>query len=266
MPIRQARYWILTWSCTLHPEQPVLTVPVVYLKGQQEIGEDGYRHWQFIIITNPKTSLRIVSRCYHGAHCEPSRSDAAEAYVWKENSRVHGSQFELGTKPFHRNQAVDWDLIWESAKSGDLGSIPSNVRVQNYRTIRQIATDFAKPTAIQRTCWVFIGPTGTGKSRRAWDEAGLGAYPKDPRSKFWCGYTGQESVIIDEFRGGIDISHLLRWLDRYPVIVEIKGGGVCLSASTLWITTNMPIACWYPGLDTPTFDALLRRVNIIEFQ
>jgi len=34
------------------------------------------------------------------------------------------------------------------------------------------------------------------------------------------GYRGQEHVVFDEFRGGIDISHVLRWFDRYPVIVE----------------------------------------------
>jgi len=61
-----------------------------------------------------------------------------------------------------------------------------------------------------RTCWVYWGRTGTGKSRRAWDEAGVDAYPKDPRTKFWCGYFGQANVIIDEFRGGIDVAHLLR--------------------------------------------------------
>jgi len=32
------------------------------------------------------------------------------------------------------------------------------------------------------------GRTGTGKSRRAWDLAGFGSYPKDPCTKFWDGY------------------------------------------------------------------------------
>lgn len=86
---------------------------------------------------------------------------------------------------------------------------------------------------MERQVFVYTGPTGTGKSRRAWEEGGINSYPKDPRSKFWCGYRSQECVIIgkyvsdvlltlDEFRGGIDISHLLRWLDRYPCIVEVK--------------------------------------------
>lgn len=116
-----------------------------------------------------------------------------------------------------------------------------------------------------RVCYVYWGPTGTGKSKRAWEESGLGAYGKDPRSKFWCGYQGQENVVIDEFRGGIDAAHLLRWLDRYPVRVEIKGSSRPLCAKTFWITSNLQPSAWFPELDSLTVDALLRRLTIIEF-
>jgi hypothetical protein len=111
---------------------------------------------------------------------------------------------------------------------------------------------------------VFWGLTGTGKSMRAWDEAGLMAYPKDPRTKFWCGYGSQEHVVIDEFRGGIDVSHMLRWLDRYPVIVEIKGASVVLRATHIWITSNIHPKAWYPLLDDATYEALERRLTITE--
>lgn len=135
----------------------------------------------------------------------------------------------------------------------------------SYRTLRAIASDHSTPRAIVRTVYVFWGRTCTGKSRRAWDEAGDGAYGKDPRSKFWDGYTGQEAVIIDEFRGGIDISHILRWTDRYPVRVEIKGSSRPLDAARIWITSNVDPRSWYPDLDPETLDALLRRFNITHF-
>lgn len=118
--------------------------------------------------------------------------------------------------------------------------------------------------AIQRTIFVFWGKTGVGKSRRAWDEASLEAYPKDPRTKFWDGYQGQTNVVIDEFRGGVDIGHVLRWFDRYPVIVEVKGSSVPLKATTIWITSNLHPRFWYPELDVETTDALLRRLEITE--
>ena len=75
---------------------------------------------------------------------------------------------------------------------------------------------------MERVVRVYVGPTGVGKSRRAWDEAGFDAYPKDPNTKFWDGYQGQPHVVMDEFRGKIDISNILRWTDQYPVSVETK--------------------------------------------
>lgn len=138
------------------------------------------------------------------------------------------------------------------------------IRIQHYRTLRSIASDFAEPVGIERQCVVFYGPTGTGKSRRAWEEAGMDAYPKDPMSKFWCGYNNQEHVVIDEFRGSIHISHILRWLDRYPVIVEIKGSSVVLKARKIWITSNLHPRLWWQDLDSVTYEAFERRAEIIQ--
>jgi len=118
---------------------------------------------------------------------------------------------------------------------------------------------------MERTVTVYWGPTGTGKSRRAWDESGLDAYPKDPRTKFWDGYQSQPCVVIDEFRGAIDVSHLLRWFDRYPVLVEIKGSSVVLVADRIWITSNLRPDAWFPELDGSTLAALLRRLHVVEF-
>lgn len=114
-----------------------------------------------------------------------------------------------------------------------------------------------------RTVRCFWGPSGTGKSYSAWEEAGDSAYSKDPRSKFWYGYRGQKEVIFDEFRGGIDISHMLRWLDGYAVSVETKGSSVPLCAERIWITSNLHPNDWYSDIDYQTRDALLRRLNIV---
>jgi len=78
------------------------------------------------------------------------------------------------------------------------------------------------------------------------------------------GYVDQSSVILDEFRGTIDISHLLRWLDRYPVLVEGKGTTRPFLADKIWITSNLPPLKWYPDLDELTMAALLRRLTVVE--
>jgi len=108
-----------------------------------------------------------------GIHAELSRSAAAASYCNKEDTRV-GEPFEVGAKPFRRNSKTDWESVWSSAKSGDLESIPPNVRVVSYRTLRAIGADYSVALPIDRRVDVFWGSTGTGKSRRAWTEAGEG--------------------------------------------------------------------------------------------
>lgn len=250
-----------------HEWTPFPMPQATWVKGQLERGaQDGYLHWQVFLAFSEKKSLAQVKLIFPTAHAELARSEAASSYVWKEETRVPGFQFEFGFKPFRRNSKPDWEAVWLAATVGDLMSVPPQLRVSHYSALRRIHADHAKPVGMVRTCYVFWGLTGTGKSRRAWEEAGMDAYPKDPRTKFWCGYHGHRNVVIDEFRGGIDVGHLLRWLDRYPVLVEIKGGSVCLNAEIIWLTSNLDPRLWYPEVDPSTLEALLRRLNITYFE
>lgn len=261
----QARYWLLTIPHAHY--LPYLPTGLSYIKGQLERGNDtDYLHWQILAICKKKLRLRALKEIFGPeCHAEPSRSDAANEYVWKEDTRVPNTQFELGAIPLHRGNSADWDAIRSAAQRGELATIPGDVYVRYYGNLKRIATDNCQPLAIEREVLVYWGPTGVGKSRRAWDEAGINAYPKDPRSKFWDGYRDHEHVVIDEFRGDIDISHILRWFDRYPVIVEVKGSALVFKAKRIWITSNIPPSEWYPTLDAATKDALMRRLTIIHF-
>lgn len=261
----QGKYWLLT--VPHHEFTPFLPPTVCFIRGQLERGgETGYLHWQILLITDRKVSRSTIKRLLgNSVHAELSRSSAADEYVWKQDTRVEGTQFELGVRPHRRNSKESWARIWELAKAGDYEQIDAQIRVQHYRTFRTIRADYAEPVGMVRSVHVFWGRTGTGKSRRAWDEAGMGAYPKDPRTKWWDGYRGQRNVVIDEFRGSIDIAHMLRWLDRYPVLVEIKGASVPLCVETIWITSNKDPRQWYPEVDAETLDALLRRLQIVHF-
>lgn len=266
MPAPQGRYWIATiphygYTTYLPPQ-------CSYIRGQLERAPStGMLHWQLVVYFDRKRTLSFVKSIFGPYHFELSRSKAIERYVWKEDSAIAGTAFELGCKPFCRNNADDWQRIWTAATSGDLESIPPDIRVRHYSTLRKIASDFTSALGIERQVKVFWGPTGTGKSRTAWEQAGLNAYPKDPRTKWWDGYQAHENVVIDEFDGTVDICHVLRWFDRYPVLVEIKGAAVPLKATRIWITSNIDPRQWYVGKARPEqIQALLRRVNITHFE
>jgi len=261
---RQGNLWIGTIAAASGWE-PALPAGVTYLKGQLEEGEGGFRHYQVFVITSSKQSVHGIRRLFEpvSGHWELTRSTAAEEYVWKETTRV-GEQFEFGSKPVKRNSAADWEKVKSLAIAGNILEIPADIFVRYYRSLTSIASDNSAPVSIIRSATVYWGRTGSGKSRRAWDEAGDLSYSKDPRTKFWCGYRSQKNVVIDEFRGSIDISHILRWLDRYPVSVEVKGSSKPLFAEKFWFTSNIHPRDWYPDLDSPTLDALLRRLEIVE--
>lgn len=261
----QGIYWLLTIP---HADfLPFKPNTVQYIKGQLERGANtDYIHWQLLVAFERKCRLAHVKSIFGTTvHAELTKSKAANDYVWKEDTAVMGTRFELGELKFKRNDPKDWDKIRDLARQGRLDDIEACTYVCHYNSLKRIAADHMEPVAVERRVRVYWGVTGAGKSRRAWDDAGLDAYPKDPRSKFWDGYRGQNHVVIDEFRGGIDISHMLRWCDRYPVIVEVKGSSVVLKATEIWITSNLHPRDWYPDLDEETKNALLRRLEITHF-
>jgi len=262
----QGVYWLLTIPADdFVPTEP-LDSRVAWIKGQRERGESGYEHWQIVVGFRRGVRLNAVKEVFgRTAHCELTRSAAAEDYVWKEDTRIAGTQFELGVRPVKRNSKKDWDAIRDAARCGKMDDIPSDVLVRYYGNIKRLAADHLAPDPMEREVACYWGRTGTGKSRRAWGEAGLDAYPKDPMSKFWDGYRGQRHVVMDEFRGGINIAHMLRWLDRYPCIVEVKGSSTVFKATKIWITSNLDPRRWYPEADQETVDALLRRMTITHY-
>lgn len=108
--------------------------------------------------------------------------------------------------------------------------------------------------------WVFWGPTGTGKSRRAFSEWPH-AYRKMTNDKWWDGYRGEETVIFDDFKGNSMRLHDFQLIvDRYPVKVETKGSTVELSATRLVFTSNRHPSEWYSG-DADPEGTVMRRID-----
>ena len=269
MPTIQGRYWLVTISFAHLNSQPCLNPPLCYLKGQREVGAGGFEHWQLLAVTSRKSTLNQVKRALHQtAHVELSRSDAADAYVWKDDTAVEGTRFELGEKPVSRARKEDWTKILNHAKRGELEDIPADILIRNYSAIKRIRVDYLTP--IERPdvqVRVYWGNTGTGKTFTAHSEIRILEKPyfdKNPLTKWWDGYRGQTLCLVDEFAGRIDITNLLRWFDRYPCTVEIKGYTVPLEVTHFWITSNLHPREWYPDAPRAHQDALLRRLTDVK--
>lgn len=280
---RQGRYWLCTLPAQ-DEDRETLVFPhslpdsCAYICGQLEEGlESGYLHWQFLVCFKRKVSLRSLQESFPGGHYELSRSRAAEDYVGKEATRVGDSYFLLGDRPIRRNSGEDWERVWELAVSGKFLEIPANIRVINLIYLRFVIILLCEESALtllDRIQSSVLLPSTGGQQERVKLESlgnlqGWMLTLKFPTRnsgmviKVNLINIGQRVVVIDEFRGDISISNLLRWFDRYPVLVEIKGSSTVLMAETIYVTSNLDPREWYRDVDSMTVDALMRRLNIV---
>jgi len=131
---------------------------------------------------------------------------------------------------------------------------------------RMVELMFSKPRSEMTELYIYWGVTGAGKSHKAQADAGPDAYykPLGKDSQWWDGYEQNESIIIEDFRGEIPLSTLLRLADKYPMRVPVKGGYCNFDSRKIYITSNIDIHEWFntsqKGYDA-SMAALKRRIT-----
>lgn len=232
--IPQGHYWLLTIP---HAHfTPFLPVGCNWIRGQLEQGEGtGYLHWQIVVNFVQKCRLGGVKRVFgDSVHAELSRSSAASDYVWKELTRVAGTQFEIGDKPINRAASKDWDRIRASAVSGNFDDVPSDVFVRCYHQLRSISKDNLRPVAMVRSCHVFGAELGLAKvvvhgKKRAWRlilklrEASSGTVTQAMNTLSWMNFE-VASTSHTSSSGLIDIRVSLKLKDQVSCCLHEQSG------------------------------------------
>lgn len=105
------------------------------------------------------------------------------------------------------------------------------------------------------------GPTGGGKSEEAFSRPD---YYEPLSFQWWCGYTHQHTIILDEFRADFCSFHdLLRLLNRYPQTRQTKFGRVNLDHREIIITCPYrPETIYHTNED---LNQLLRRIHEVRY-
>lgn len=272
----QGMYWIGTISPQLWTPPKSLPKDVSFIRGQLEEGDEtGRRHWQVVVGFKKKCRTGAVKAFFgfkknetRQCHVELTLSAAANAYVMKDETCVDTNlRFDYGDAPMKRNDKTDWAKCKELMKTGRLDDLPPDIYIKHYNVAKRIKLDNLVFKDIVKNVRVYWGVSGSGKSHRAREEAGPNAYIKDPCTKWWDGYRPDEHdcVIIEEFTGTINISHMLRWLDKWGSACEAKQGGVPFYAGNIWITSNVNPLLWYPDANADQVAALMRRMKITHF-
>lgn len=268
----QARRWCFTLNNPTPEEEAELTCfedwpHTKYGVFQYERGETGTLHAQgYVEFTTPKR-LGAVKGMLERAHWEVARGSCEDntKYCTKEEGRERGP-FSFGNKEASgqgkRNELVAvQEMLKRGADDREIAERFFGSWVRYHGAFREYR-DMAVP---KRNWPMFVvclcGPTGTGKSRAAFELAG-DAYVQ-AGGEWFDGYDGQRVVILDEFCGNLPWHFLLRLLDRNPMKVPVKGNFREFVARTVIITSNRRPEEWYDREKFgDVFGALFRRISL----
>lgn len=232
---------------------------------QLEKGENGTRHIQGYIELSKPQRISALKAWLPRAHFETRKGSREQArdYSRKEDTRIEGP-FERGD--FRAGGTGRRTDLLEVKEKIDNGMSEENLSQEHFETwlryykgLREYKKLRTKPRNWETNVYVYWGDSGTGKSKRAFEEAGPDAYVKPP-GIYWDGYDNHEHVIIDDFQGcDMPLTMLKHILDRNRMYVPFKGGFYNFVARKIWITSNFAPANWYnDGKDTTP---ILRRIT-----
>jgi len=279
----KGKYWLFTINNPEENEEPPNIWPdVQYVVWQHEQGVEGTDHIQgYVVYTCKKTLQTIKNQCNERAHWEPRRGTHSEAkeYCMKTDSRVegqgpweHGTDVEVPdsagerTDVIHIKRAIDKGAS-ETAIATNEVFFPTWLR--HFRGLERYRRLVMKPRTWVTHTTVYWGPMGSGKELRAFTEAGDDFYtlmrPGSDRV-FFDGYDGQHTVVIDDFYGWIPRNLMYHLCDRYPMLVENKGGSTPFVSRRIIITSNDPPSKWWKKIG---LGAMARRLmgdmGVVEF-
>ena len=189
-------------------------------------------------------------------------------YCTKDETRLDGP-WEFGERPTGQEAGRKnlpgaklkeiYDLMTDGTTLDEIMALYPADFIRMERNIRAVWTRLTQKRAsgprLDLKVIVLNGPTGSGKTRTAFELAG--GYDADKvfvvqkttgkgQTVWWNGYESQPTVILDEFDDTwYSYKELLRVLDVHPYRCDTKGGFVWLAATTIIITSCRPPRMWY---------------------
>lgn len=272
----KARCWEITINNFTEEEEETFrrhATECQYAIYQIEEGEQGTPHIQGCVYY--KNARVWPKKLFPRAHINREKvKGALFRYCQKDETRVRGP-YEFGEAP-EQGERSDLKALKDEIVGGkSINEIlmENPIMYHQYgRTLEKLedltlAQKFR--TEMTEGIW-YYGETGVGKSHRAFE-----GYHPDTHYKingdtivkgWWDGYKGQETVIINEFRGGLTYSFLLELMDKWPLDVPRRNrGGIPFISKKIIITSSLAPEEVYKNLaEKDSLDQLYRRCKIVQ--
>ncbi len=236
----------------------------------QEEKASGHLHYQGYMEYSQMVTMKWVHTALFGAaHVEPRHGtrDQARDYCMKLDSRASGP-FEFGRwllKQGKRNDLLEVaDMVIAGAAIVDIAHEYPIQYIRYHKGINKLMALHQEVRTTAPQIILCFGKTGTGKTKWAHDSY-PDLYKKPCDTRWFDTYAAHKELLLDDFAGAkskMSLTYLLQLLDRYPLLVEVKGDYVSLQATTIVITTNLHPKSWYNYTKREEqFNALARRFH-----
>lgn len=295
---QQGRKWQLTINnpetYNMYPEalkqKLFLFTSLTYFCFAYEIGLGTQtKHVHIYFATEAPIRFNTIKKRFPFAHIERTVGTSQENrdYIRKEGKWLNDPKrdtslpntfFEWGEMPTERQgERSDLALLYEFVKDGltdyqILERCPMfMLRLSDInRTRLTVRQEQYKDTFRNMNVIYIFGPTGTGKTRTVMEKDGYEAvYRVTDYEHPFDGYNGQETLVLDEFRGQLKISEMLNYLDGYPLELRCRYSNKVACFNTVYIISNIDLNAQYTNVqqyEPETWKAFLRRIHkIIEY-
>lgn len=261
MSARSRDYCFTLNNYTESEYQSVICIDAKYIVVGKEKGESGTEHLQGYVYWENARSFNAVKKLIPRAHLEKTKGTPQQA---SDYCKKEGNYYESGELPMKQGQRTDIDEVREILK--DTGKMKEVVAVaKSYQAVKMaemILKYDEQPRNWKPEVLWFYGPTGTGKTKTAYEILGEDCYTCLSTGRWFDGYDSHDNVLIDDMRKDFMKFHeLLRLLDRYAMRIETKGGTRQFRAKKIIITSAYhPEVLYNTREDT---GQLIRRIDEI---
>lgn len=218
----------------------------------------------------------------HMAERQKSRKHAID-YVTKEETREEntfpvliGLCHDQDTKNYKSRQGARTDIqgMVDLIKSGKrtIEQLDADADTfvkfsRGFADVRRIIQQSqAKRIRTELEVVVYWGAAGSGKTRAVYDKHGVEnvfTLIADNSACWFDGYEGEDVLLIDDFKGWVTYSMLLKILDIYPLRCPVKNSFTYAKWTKVYITSNYDPATWYSGAGID-YNALKRRFTSVK--
>lgn len=262
-----------TWELTLnnYVEKDIewlKTLEFSRMVVSKEVGENGTPHLQGKVTWKRGYRLGQLHKLHPRIHWEPSVAKEEWNYANKIDSVV---VIDVNNKK--QGQRTDLNFVKEEIM---LGKSVDQIALETPMTYHQYGRTLEKLEDIKnKKIWRhemtsgtwYHGKTGTGKSHVAFHEYNPETcYLWTNDKGWWDGYEGQETVIMNDFRGEIPYNMMLQLIDKYPMNVPRRNRKPApFISKNIIITSSLhPKKIYHNRDEEDDIEQLIRRVKVIE--